>query len=81
MDWKDSLDRYLTTEPNDNFEDWCEEVVNNFSDAFYTQNEAWIEESSGKCNKWLNSLYNRDKDASESSLIIQRAFNNYIKNK
>jgi hypothetical protein len=77
MDWKNSLDKYLTTEPQDNFEDWCEEVVNSFSDAFYTQNEAWIEEHSGQCNKWLNSLYNRNKDASESSLIIQRAFNNY----
>jgi hypothetical protein len=81
MDWKDSLDKYLTTEPQDNFEDWCEDVVNSFSDTFYNKNEHWIEESSGQCNKWFNKLYDKDRNSNESALIIQRAFDMYLKKK
>jgi len=81
MDWKDSLDKYLTTEPQDNFEDWCEDVVNSFSDAFYNENEHWIEESNMQCNKWFNKLYDKDRNSNESAVIIQRAFDMYVKKK
>lgn len=58
--WKISLDRYLTSEPQDDFSPWVELVINNFSDEFYK--EAYEDrtdwEDSELENKWLNKLYN-----------------------
>ena len=40
MDWKVSLDRYLTTPPDDGFDGWCEDVLGNkITDTFYNENE------------------------------------------
>jgi hypothetical protein len=78
MDWKTSLDRYLTTEPDDGYTEWCEDVLGNqISERFYNQNEKWIDESNGQCNKWLNKLFNRGIDTPEAAKIIERTFNIY----
>jgi len=42
MNWKNSLDKYLTSEPYDNFDIWAEDVVECFTDQFYWDNEDWI---------------------------------------
>ena len=80
MNWKKGLDRYLTTEPNDGFDVWCEDVLGSkISDTFYNENEPWIDKYDGLCNKWLNELFNRGKNTTEAAKIIERAFKLYIK--
>lgn len=77
MDWKVSLDRYLTASPNEDFEDWCDDVLGNkITDTFYNENVKWIDEYDGQCNKWLNELFRRYKNT-EAALIIERAFKIY----
>ncbi len=72
------LDRWLTTPPDDGFDNWAEEVIaHKIPNAFYYQHEAWFEENSGQCNKWLNKLFDRGKDASSAALIIERTFKLY----
>ena len=79
MDWKTSLDRHLTTPPDDGFDDFCDDVIGNeISDSFYEQNENWIEQYGGQCNKWLNELFRRGRDTAVAAKIIERAFNIYL---
>ena len=74
MNWKTSLDRYLTTPPDDGFNDWCEDVCGHkITDYFYEKNEPWIEEYGGLCNEWLNKLFNKGKDSTTAAAIIERA--------
>ena len=78
MDWKVSLDRYLTTPPDDGFDGWCEDVLGNkITDTFYNENEKWIDEYNGQCNKWLNDLFRRGKDTTEAAQMVERAFKIY----
>jgi len=80
MDWKISLDKYLTTPPDDGFDCWAEDVLGNqLSDSFYEKNEDWIDEYDGLCNKWLNKLFNKEVPASDAAKIIERAFGMYVK--
>lgn len=77
---KTSLDRYLTTEPCSAFDDWCEEVIDKqISDMFYLANEEWLMVYDGLCNEWLNKLYKRGYSPNKTALIIERAYNTYIK--
>lgn len=71
MNWKVSLDRYLTTEPNEYFDGWCESTIDALSDDFYSANEDWVD-SSELLNKWLNKLFG--KEPKEAAIIIEKAF-------
>lgn len=44
---------------------------------FFNQNENWLFETNGICNKWLNKLFNRDYLPEEAAVIIERAFKLY----
>ena len=77
MNWKTSLDRYLTAPLEDGFDNWCYLVENSLTDPFYNKNEDWVQKSNGQCNKWLNILFDRSKDPFEAATIIERAFNIY----
>jgi hypothetical protein len=80
MNWKIGLDKYLTSPPDDGFDDWCETVVGHeMTDEFYHENTEWIEEPDKQCNKWLNELFWRDKSPCEAAEIIERAFRIYCK--
>lgn len=81
MDWKTSLDRYLTSPPDDGFDGWAEDVLGNkITEDFYNKNEKWIDEYDGQCNKWLNELfYRRSKSPMEAAQIIERAFKIYFR--
>lgn len=79
MDWKIGLDRYLTTPPDDGFDNWCEDVCDRITNIFYDENEKWINDGSGQCNKWLNELFRRGKDATEAAKMIERAFRFYCR--
>jgi len=71
MNWKVSLDRYLTTNPNEHFDGWVESTIDALSDDFYSANEHWVD-SSELLNKWLSKLYH--KSPKEAATIIERAF-------
>jgi len=78
--WKTSLDRYLTTPPDDPFQNWAEAVIEYFSDKFYEKNDYWILDNKGQCNRWMNKLYRKSQPPKRSAKIIERTFNIYIKN-
>lgn len=78
MNWKISLDKWLTTPYDDGFDNWSDEILGNqISDKFYYKNEDWLNESGGQFDKWLNILFKKNKDARTSARIIERAFNLY----
>lgn len=80
MDWKKSLDLYLTQEPDWYFEynNFYEHVVDSFSDEFYNENENWIVDSE-QMDKWVSKLYDKSIfSPKECSIIIERAFKLYI---
>jgi len=70
--WKISLDKYLTTEPYSDFDNWSEQVIEAFTNNFFDSNEDWIMEYDGLCNKWLIKLIN--KKPKQAAIIIERAF-------
>jgi hypothetical protein len=82
MNWKINLDKYLTTEPNDYFDSYCEDVYGNqFSNYFFETNEEWILDNDYKsqCNVWLSRLFNDGKSPKEAAIMIERAFKIFIK--
>ena len=77
MNWKQSLDRYLTTPPDDGFTDYCERVTEAFSDDFFNTNERWILDETEQIDKWFNKLFSKGIEPIISSKIIERAFKIY----
>ena len=75
MNWKTSLDKYLTSPFDDGFDNWCELVTESMSNEFWERNENWILDSD-LCNKWLNKL--QDKEPELAGQIIERAFKRYV---
>jgi hypothetical protein len=73
MNWKTSLDKYLTNPPDNGFDFWCDKVIDHLSDEFYNLNENWIMEYDGQCNKWLNKLF-KSKNPEQAAKIIERGF-------
>lgn len=73
MDLKTRIDRYITTEPSSGFDDWCDSVVDLFSDSFYEENSDWIADYDGLCDAWLNNLYRKGKSPKEAAKIIEKA--------
>jgi hypothetical protein len=80
MDWKVSLDRYLTTPPEDcGFDSWYEDAVCNcISNIFYEKNKNWVEYDE-QCDKWLTKLYEKGYSPKDAAKIIERAFYLYVK--
>jgi hypothetical protein len=77
--WKISLDKYLTTEPYDEFQDWVEDLVGNqLSDSFFNDNEDWIEVSNIQFNAWAQRLFMKGKSPKEAAAIIEKAHSKYI---
>lgn len=68
MNWKQSLDRYLTNPQDDGFDSWAESVINAIHDDIYTDNEAWFE--SKECNEYLNVLFDKQLDIQEAATEI-----------
>ena len=75
MDWKQSLDRYLTNPPDDGFDGWASTVIEAFSNEFYESNEDWINETGGLCDKWLNKLFNQGIPPEIAAKVIERTYN------
>lgn len=78
MDWKTNLDKWLTTPPEDEFDNWCERVLELLSDSFFEENEEWILEDSGVCNKWLNELYREGYEPILAAIEIEKRKRNEV---
>ena len=76
--FQQSLDRYLTTPPEDRYNDqWWDELMESFSNEFFQNNEEFIVDEDGQCDKWAYRLFENDKMPSEASKIIERAHKIY----
>lgn len=78
MSWKQSLDRYLTTPPEDDYCDWAEATIEAITDDFYSLYGDWID-SNELCDVWLQKCYNDGYVPVKSAQIIERAYLIYIK--
>ena len=80
MDWKQGLDKYLTSPPDDEYDVWAEDVITDkISEKFYNENISWIEETDGQCDEWLNALFRAGKSPEEAAKIIERDYHQQIK--
>ena len=77
MSWKTSLDKFLTTPPEDPYSDYSELVIDKFTEHFFDLNEDWIMDDNGICNKWITKLFNEGKSSEDAVCIIERAFELY----
>jgi hypothetical protein len=84
MGFRESLDKYLTTPPDDGgFEEWCELVIMKLPDECYDEWEDLLCKGDGVVNRWLNKLYDKyysedvsiNDMAEHSANIIERALN------
>lgn len=68
-----SLDKYLTSEPDDNFyEYYWSKVTNLIDDNFYEENEAWFEDftQDAEINELMLYCYNNNLDPKEAADYI-----------
>jgi len=72
-----SLDRWLTTHPDEDYDNWCDEAIEAFSDDFFNRNEDWIMDEEGLCSEWLNKLHSTNPNL--AAKIIERAYRRYGK--
>lgn len=77
MDFKQSLDTYLTSPPEDRYDSWCEDVVNALSDKFYHANIEWVEDDAGLFSKWLARTFGHDPET--AAKIIERTVSIFSK--
>lgn len=78
MSWKESLDKYLTTDhESDQWISYYEKVINSHSDEFYDTNEDWIEDDTSTYNDLLTKTYERDCEPKHAALLIQRIYSLY----
>lgn len=83
------LDRWLTTEPNCDFEDFTEAVVEKVSDYTYALNEYLFEDMDSIIWIWLEKLFNAEKYYStcntrkerlaRATQILERAIKIFVK--
>ena len=69
MGWKESLDKYLTTPPDDGFDQWCESTVDAVSDAYYHSHEEWFEHN--ESDVLFNELFKQGLSPTEAAVIIE----------
>lgn len=72
MGWKQSLDRYLTSPPDDGFTDYFELVTEALTQDFFDANEDWVLNDK-QSEKWIGMCFDKGIDPEKSALIIQRA--------
>jgi hypothetical protein len=75
MSWEKSYDNMLARGPQDDgFQSWSEDVIEEFSNEFWINNEDWIMESDTS-NEWFNKLIH--KSPQQAAQIIERAHSFY----
>lgn len=71
MNWKTSLDKYLTTPPDDGFDNWVEKTIELLQDDVFNKHEQWIVDSS-ECNEYLNDMFNKNWTPYRASQVLTR---------
>ena len=59
-DFQKSLDRYLTSEPEDHYSIWYEKIFEFMTQEFYDKHEKEIETDLSPMDKMIHSFYNDD---------------------
>lgn len=76
--WKQSLDRYLTTPPDDNWEGFYEDVADSYTEEQYKYLEDNKLFDSYQEQDWIDELIARDyTDTKQVATIVYRAFKLY----
>lgn len=73
------LDKYLTTQPEDKFSPFCEQVIEIVSLEFYTKNEDWLLNSE-ICNAFLRLYFDEGVEPKKAAIDLEKFFN-HIENK
>ncbi len=68
-----AYDRWLTTDPHEQADNWVDNVCEHFTSQFYETNEKWI--NGEQSNLWFIRLI--DKSPEEAARIIERGFKLY----
>lgn len=69
MNWKQSLDRYLTTPPEDRFDNYCDEIIECVSKDFYDNNEDWL--NSQEATNIMDSYFRSGITPKEAAILIE----------
>jgi|GEM_PF-6113910 len=69
------LDRWLTIEPDNGWDNFCEMTLNLVPNEFYNENEKFFD--SDDCNHLLNKLFNSEKSPKRSVEILMRLIKLY----
>jgi len=71
MNWKIGLDRYLTSEPDDGYDGWFEQVVDNFTDEFYYQYEEKLQDPDSFISKTIDGYWDNGYSPKETATQVQ----------
>lgn len=69
MNWKQSLDRYLTTPPDDGFDGFFDQVIELLPSGFYEEYEGWL--YGDECNTILYSYFRHGYTPEQAANDIQ----------
>lgn len=79
MNWKTSLDKYLTMVPDDSYDGWLGILYENITDDFYYLNEDWLlGDIDEQCDRWLEKLFKKGIHPVVGARILERAFRLYL---
>lgn len=71
MNWKTSLDRYLTTPPDDGYDNYFERVCESLTDHFWDEQENWVLNSK-EFENLTSRCFNKGKHPKTTAEIIER---------
>lgn len=74
MNFKQELDRYLTSAPDDSFTNYVESVIDLVPDEIYNLNEDWFTNGQEVCNEWLNKFFAWDLPVKDAAIEIVNIF-------
>lgn len=72
MGWKSSLDKYLTSPPDDGISDYFDLVTEAFSEEFFDENEEWILNEK-QSEDWIIMCWEKGHEPLKTAKIIERA--------
>ena len=67
------LDKWLTTEPTNEHQNYYDAVIEALTEDFYAANEDWIEIYFGQYDSWVQLLIRKGTDPKQAAKIIERA--------
>ena len=69
MEWKLSLDRWLTSPPEEYYDNWVDDTINLIPNTKYQLYESWILDYK---NRWFDRLFTKGLTPKEASKVITR---------